>query len=310
MAATNVYYISGQLSLNGKTVTGKLDPIFQQPSPTPNNVSDQNGNFAIRFIGAPGVLSEFKFKGNFIEDPEEPVNNIFFNFKLPLIQAAQVTSVELVNLSNDQVLDTKTSSGASLTVNVTAPAAGANWSGTQNLTWTTSNDFALDTINVLFSQDGGANWDPIATGLTGVNSLAIDTKTLPNTTTAMFQVVASDGYNSGSANSGQFTINNPNPQPTVEITAPLDNLSTTPTNSVLLEGSGSDPTDGPLPDDHLFWYEGANVLGNGAQLTANLPNGAHTLTLKGVNTSGQTATATITILVGLDKQTFAPNVSR
>ena len=310
LALTNVYYVSGKVSLNGKTITGKLDPIWQLPTPNSLSVSDPNGNFAIRFMGGQGILSEFKFKGTFSDDIEEPVHNIFFNFKLPLIASAPVTSVELVDLSNNQALDTLTNSDAALTVSITAPAAGASWSGTQNLTWTTSNSAASDTFNVLFSSDGGASWDPIATGLSGVNSLAVDTKTLPNTTTAMFKIDATDGYNTAEADSGQFTINNPNPTPSVEITSPLTDLSATNTNSVLLEGSGSDPTDGPLPDDHLFWYEGATLLGNGAQLTVNLSAGIHTLTLQGVNTGGQTASANIRILVALDKQTFVPIVSR
>ena len=309
-AATPVYYLSGKLSLSGRIISGKLDPIWQLPSPSSPNASDPNGNFAIRFLNNGQTVSEFMFKAAFISDPEEPSNTIYFNFKLPLIVGSPVSSVELVNLSNGATLDTINAGSAPLTVDISAPAAAASWSGAQSLQWGTSNDAALDTFNVLFSSDGGINWDTLASGLNGVNGLAIDTRTLPNTSTALLKVVASDGYNTGEATSGQFTINNPNPKPSVQITAPLTNFSTTPTNSVLLEGSGNDPTDGPLADDHLYWYEGTTLMGNGGHLVVALPAGLHKLTLKGINTGGQSASASISILVGLDKQVFLPKISR
>ena len=309
-AATPVYYLSGKLSLNGNVVSGKLDPIWQLPSPSSTNASDPTGNFAIRFLNNSQTVSEFTFKAEFLSDPEEPSSDVYFNFKLPLIVAPPVSSVALVRLSDGAVLDSIDVASLPWTVDISAPETAASWSGTQSLQWSTSNNVSLDTFNVLFSSDGGVNWEPLATGLNGVNSLEIDTLTLPNTSTAVFKVVASDGYNTNEATTGQFTIDNPKPQPSVQITAPLSNFSTTPTNSVLLEGSGSDPTDGPLPDDHLYWYEGTTILGNGSHLVVDLPVGTHTLTLMGINTSGQSATASITILVGLDKQQFLPKVTR
>lgn len=304
----NVFYVTGSLheDKNTKAITGNLNPIFTGPG-----MADQSGkgNFSIQFLDAQGALvTGFTFPAQFIDDPEEPVDTVHFSFAIPqpIVIGAAVTKVVLMDNANQTTLDTIDVSQTALTVGITAPVAGANWSGTQTLQWTATNA-ANDTFNVFFSPDSGGSWQSVASGLHGVTSLSIDTTTLPNTTTGRLRVYASDGFNNAQADSANFTVNNAKP-PTVEILSPTPSSAVLPGEPFNLVGDGATATGTPLPEDHLVWQEGLTVLGSGRNVSASLAPGFHTLTLTGQDFAGLDSQANVKVFVGY--QTFISTVYR
>ena len=122
-----------------------------------------------------------------------------FTLKVPL--PAGATIAKIMKPPSGTPLATVTTSSAS--ASITAPAAGATWSGVQTIAWSGSaGGYAVD-----FSADNGATWIPLAIDL-DVTSLTIDTRGLPNTTQARVRVAASQGLTTATVVSGAFTVAN------------------------------------------------------------------------------------------------------
>ncbi len=314
----NHYYVTGSVSKDKTSgaLSGTLDPILVQPGvdnlPPPSNFD----NMVINFYGDKGtIIGSVPFFADFTDDPEEPVNTVYFNFSIPqILGPAGPAVITKVTLSNFIVigqapttdLSTINVSQTPLSVGITAPTTpGATLSGSQDLKWSVNNTLSDDTFSILFSNDTGASWSTLASGLHGVDTYTVDTTTLPNTSSpnfARFRVVGTDGFNNSTATTVNLIISNTGTKPTVHITSPLGQTPVSPIQTVTLQGNGSDPTDGTLPDDHLYWYDGAvkagNELGNGPSIDVNLSYGLHTIYLDGVNTEGTHSTTSIQILIG------------
>ena len=292
--------ISGKLTQDSKgAITGKLNPVLVQPGLLTQNPAQ--GRFAVRLLDPNGgQITGVMFNAEFIVDPEEPINNVFFNFTLPLPAGVplplNVADIVLVDTTTGATLDTIHVPAQTLSVSVTAPAAGATWSGTQTIQWTATNA-AADTFNIVFSHDNGATWDSVATGLAGVTSYAVDTTTLPNTTAGIFRVVGTDGFHTAQGDSGAITISNIL-LPTVELISPTVGQVVQTGTPVHLVGDASDVIDGVLPDDHLVWREGSTVLATGRDASVTLLPGWHTLILTASNSHGGSSDASVMVFVG------------
>jgi hypothetical protein len=220
---------------------------------------------------------------------------------------AGTAKVELVRLSDNTVLAAKNVSANPPAVSsVAAPVAA----GTNQLTlsWAANDpDGNALTFDILYSRDGGVTFQPVQFGATG-SSTTIDTSLLGGSTTALFQVIASDGVNTGYANSPQFTMA-PKP-PLVQILTPADGIHVHWGDMVNLSGSALDLQDGSLGGAKLVWSNQKGVLGTGALLsTDSLPVGANTITLQATNSKGQQGSALITVLVDDDLSVAGPNLS-
>jgi len=67
---------------------------------------------------------------------------------------------------------------------------------------------------------------------------------------------------------------------------------------VNLEGQATDAQDGTIADSGLSWSTAGRSLGTGSRISvADLPAGAHAITLTATSSLGITATVTVTILV-------------
>jgi hypothetical protein len=66
-----------------------------------------------------------------------------------------------------------------------------------------------------------------------------------------------------------------------------------------LLGYAEDPEDGILPDAALSWYSNRDgFLGTGGQVLVTLSYGQHVITLRTIDSDGNTATASVNVFVG------------
>jgi len=151
-------------------------------------------------------------------------------------------------------------------------------------------------FDIAYSRDNGATFQPVKFSVTG-NNTQVDTELLGGSGTAILRVTASDGVNSAYANSAPFVMSNKPPQP--YILTPANNTQVHYGQLVNFNGLALDVQDGLVAASGLTWKDaGDNVLGTGPTLsTSNLPVGANVITLQATNSVGQTANATVTVIV-------------
>ena len=129
-------------------------------------------------------------------------------------------------------------------------------------------------------------------------SYVVDVNIFAGSKDARFRVVATDGVNISMAESASVTI--PDKKPIAQIGNPTDGATFTPGNLVVMQGSALDFEDGRLSDEKLKWSsDRQGELGSGPSLPSNLLEpGAHVITLSVEDSSGQSASASVTIFVG------------
>jgi hypothetical protein len=151
-------------------------------------------------------------------------------------------------------------------------------------------------FDVAYSRDNGATFQPVATNLSG-SSAQIDTAQLGGSGTAILRVTASDGVNSAHADSAPFVMANKPPQP--YILTPADNTHVHYGQLVNFSGMALDAQDGTVDNTGLVWKDkDNNTLGNGSELSLDsLPVGSNVITLQATNSVGQSASASVTVIV-------------
>ena len=99
-----------------------------------------------------------------------------------------------------------------------------------------------------------------------------------------------------------------NQPPTVFITSPADGASFDSGDTILFEGTASDPEDGDLTGS-LAWTSSIDgPIGAGGSFSKALTDGNHTITASVTDSGGQTGSASISIMVG-DQPTEPTTVS-
>ncbi|MFO0597689.1 MAG: PKD domain-containing protein [Myxococcaceae bacterium] len=108
-----------------------------------------------------------------------------------------------------------------------------------------------------------------------------------------------DGGTDGGTTDGGTNPDGGNSDPTVVITSPTNNAFFDLGMPIPLNGSASDPEDGPLTGASLVWTsDRAGVLGTGGTLTFNnAALGAHRLVLTATDRNGASAIASVTVTV-------------
>jgi hypothetical protein len=265
------------------------------------------GNYAVELRNGEQILAthpfSISFKSEYSEHEghdgpghPEDLTQAHVSFIVPWIDGT--TSVALVH--DGQVLDQRAVSANAPTVTVTNPSAPAEWAAgtTQTLTWTgTDADGDALRYTVLFSHDGGATWSIMATELV-TPSLDIEVDAMAGTDDGRFRIVATDGINTGFAESAPVKI--PNKAPIAQISDPTNGRSFLPGALVVLQGAALDLEDGRLPDEALHWSsDKQGDLGVGPSLPVNnLEPGEHIITLSVQDSKGVAASATTKIWVG------------
>ena len=177
--------------------------------------------------------------------------------------------------------------------------------GLVSLGWNAS-DADLDslTYDVLYSVDGGFTFLPLQLGLADPTAV-LDFDSLPGGS-LVFRVVASDGVNTGYADSQAYFV--PSKAPEVTILNPPGGISIEYGQTLNLIGKAVDLQDGPLTSPFAFtWSNQWGDLGNGETLFIdNLPVGVNIISLTALNSQSMPGIASVTVTVGDDLQDPPP----
>lgn len=201
-----------------------------------------------------------------------------------------------------------TASANAPVVTLTSPAEGANLDdGPFMVTWDSSDaDGDPLSYSLLYSNDGGASWETLLTGLTD-EQVELDTDQLPGGS-AQLRVLVSDGLLSGQDTSGAFNV--PLHAPTASIIQPAQDQVFFPTQPVSMQASAYDLEDGSLEDAAFSWASSLDgQLGTGALFnTSLLSTGAHVISLTVTDSDGQSTVVERNIVVADEDYTEATNM--
>lgn len=223
------------------------------------------------------------------------VDLLFITELVPYVTGTAQVDIE----GPDGVLASVGAGAAEPTVTLTAPNAGETLDGdTITVSWT-AHDADGDPLafDVEYSPDDGATWQAVAQNVTG-NSVEISAANVPAGMQGRFRVWVTDGiHTAGDASDAPFTV--PNHAPTAEITAPDDGVTVVVSQTVGLVAYAYDSDTGAMDDGQLQWTSSIDgLLGSGDRLsTANLSEGAHTITLLADDGAGGVVSDTVEVTV-------------
>lgn len=294
-----VFYVSGWVKPDG---TGALDPVVQEQGIPSEGVRE--GEYSIQALGRKGeVLYNLPF-GVIFEDLEGGQRELVpFNFQIPYNDAA----VQIVLKRGETVLATREYSSNPPVINlIEPPAAQAVGAirGQITLQWEASDaDGDPISVDILYSPDNGQSWFPVASDIAG-NSYTVDTANLVGGEQAIFRVIASDGFRNDQDDL-DTPLNVADNPPLMTIIGPAQAAFGEP---LVYQGIGLDAEDGELPPDSLFWEIDGEPVDSGAQIEPLLAFGAHTLTLTGMDSFGNTGQVSLNIFIG--SRLYMPLIER
>lgn len=323
-ANEDVFDISGTINLDEKT--GKLMPVFRYQGTVTQEVKD--GEYAVELLNLESkVLATYGFKPTEIVPTvyvkptllsrilkilckTKMLENLFgslcsansqqktgvFGVRIPA--QSGVTKISLKYGSRR--LEELGPGPQSPTVRFEPVSLGKlPTTGEFRLSWS-ANDLDGDRLyyRVLFSEDNKKTWKIVSSGVPHP-SFSWDVSRLRQSNVIFFQVLASDGVNTGSDIIGPFSSSSK--LPIAEIITPKNGESVNSGRPVIFLGSGSDPEeDSTIPDDRLIWsssVDGTLGYGQTLQLDKGLSKGNHQITLKVKDKDGNESSTTVNITV-------------
>jgi len=149
--------------------------------------------------------------------------------------------------------------------------------------------------DVLYGYNEGNYWKPLALGQTTSSFVLENTADLPGTDSAVFRVLASDGLNTGQADSDSFKVSNKPPRAIIH--SPADGAVLVQGRTAILMGSGNDREDGPMTGESLKWRSSRDGdLGVGKELgIRTLSSGTHIISMVTEDNGGLRAEAKVKI---------------
>ncbi len=275
----------------------RLDNVVNVPALVP-------GAYKFRLLNAANaILADIAFTPSAMPDSTDLAFAQVVNF------AAGTRTVQVLQGSNNQVMASfLVSPSVPVVSNVALQSPPNPVSGVVTLNWAASDaDNDLLTYDIAFSRDGGQTFQPVANNLS-VKTAQIDSAKLGGSGSAMLRVTASDGVNTGFANSAVFTMGNKPPQPLILDPAPFTHVHYG--QLVNFSGFATDVQDGLVAAAGLTWMNAANQsLGSGPTLSLDdLPVGANRITLQATNSVQLTSSAVVTVTVDDDLNLPGPTL--
>lgn len=276
----------------------RLDSVTHIPALTP-------GEYALRLLDAGnGELASYAFTPRL--EPETDI--LGFSQVIDFVPGTR--SVQIVRTVDSQVLGTKAvSANAPVVSNVALQGAPDPVDGIVTLAWNASDaDGGALTFDIAYSGDNGVNFQPVTINTSG-NNAQIDTNLLGGSSTAVLRVTASDGVNSGFADSASFVMADKKPHPM--ITSPEDNLHIHYGQLVNFSGLALDAQDSLVAESGLTWRDSdGNLLGSGGLLSLDsLPVGSNVITLEATNSKNLTESTSVTVIVDDDLSLPGPTLT-
>ena len=264
------------------------------------------GGYSIRLLNASNTaLSDYPFAPESETMGEADSGLLSFGHIITFAVGTRV--VQVVRTSDGQVLaSANVSANMPVVSNVTLQGAPNPVTGTVTLNWNASDaDGGVLHYDVLYSHDGGSSWVTAQSNLSNA-SAAIDTSTLGGGT-AQFRVIASDGANTGHGDSAPFMM--ANKPPIAMILTPGETHHIHYGQLVNFSGAALDWQEGGVTGSGLVWTTNTGVLGTGEQVSSDsLPVGTNVITLTATNAAGQSAIATVTVIVDDDLNLLGPTL--
>ena len=256
-------------------------------------------NFVLQALDQKGdVLQAVQFALQPGQDEGE-VTNLSADFNVSLNANPAISSLLLSY--DGTLLATLTAGATAPTVALTSPNGGQTFgSGPINIAWTAS-DAGGETLSytIEYSADNGNTWQTLAVDWPE-QSFVVNGAQLPATTQGLISVIASDGFNTATAQSAApFTVQ-PH-APLIVITSPMSNSVVIGDQQLFLDATVEDMQDGILSGTNVQWFSDRDAaLGAGAVVhfaAQSLSEGPHTITVIATDSAGLTTSATTRLLV-------------
>lgn len=293
----NFLVVRGTVDFNAGT--GEFIPVLSVASGVPPPGPAPGTNFWITAFDATGAVVQkvlFDLEPSIVEEGDA---NQTGDFVVPIAADPAIHTLKLYY--QGQLLATVTASAHPPVIALAAPNGGETYGGGPiNVTWTASDpDGDALSYTIQFSSDGGASWDTLIVDWPQ-QSVTLNSGELAATRSGLIRVMASDGFNTVSAQSATtFTIQ-PH-APVVTINAPLAGSTVIGDQQLFLDSSAVDMQDGLLAGTNVVWKSSLDgALGAGSVITfnaRNLTEGNHILTVTAVDSFGLTNSATTRVLV-------------
>jgi hypothetical protein len=265
------------------------------------------GDYSIRLFNAANAqLADYPFTPA-SDSSENQIGALGFSQVVSFV--AGTRQVKIIRLSDGKVLtSTAISANPPVVSNVALLGAPNPVAGTVTLGWSASDpDGDSLTFDIFYSRDGGATWQPVRSGV-AAPSVTIDSAQLGGSGNAILRVVASDGANTGQADSAPFTVAAKPPTPM--ILTPGNGTHIHYGQLVNFSGAAIDLQDGGVTGAGLVWSTPAGTLGTGEQISStSLPVGANVITLTATNSASLSASTTVTVIVDDDLGQPGPTLS-
>ena len=275
--------VQGEIRPSTDAVT--LAPCLRL-SNIPESLEPPASPYAVELRGAGDVLLERRLFEPVLDteavEGEDPLAT--FDVVLPWTAATR----RVVIVKGASVIASRAVSTNPPTVQLLAPNGPLVPPGTDLTVEWTGSDADGDPLvyTLLYSTDGGAQWEPLDAGLT-VTQVDIPLGSLRGGNAALFRVLASDGVHTAS-DDGDFPMVIPNRSPTVRILSPVDGTIVSSDQAVILECEAYDVEDGPLSDGSIAWSSDVvRSFGSGAKVTVSgLSPGVHVIHVEATDSGG------------------------
>ncbi len=307
------------LTVDNPTVTnsesGKLGNLYKVDSGFYLTLPE--GDYAVELRGGQQVLATHPFTVSFeseyhnggeghthgagsteeVFDPN-PTDRVDITLVAPWVEGT--TSIALT-YKKDTLLDERPLSGNPPTVVISEPTQQSVWNEgeTGKLSWKGDDPDPNTTLHyaVFYSHNAGQSWQLLASELSE-SSLGLAVDSLAGGVDTRFRVVATDGVNTGMAET-PAAIQVPNKKPMPVLLEPGAGLFA-PDVVVVLRGSATDLEDGSIAEDKLIWSSNVQgELGRGYEVAINnLTPGPHTLTLTATDSQGSSGSVSVSVFIG------------
>jgi hypothetical protein len=292
--------------------TAQLLALYRLPN-LPLNAPTPGDDWAILLLDGEGrALASYPFTPLEDTDPEggdlkgtiqEVVPWVNGTTRVVIAYRGQSVAVRAVSANAPEVTLLSPNGGERLTVvgqasGLTSAGGSPALQSEVTVRWASKdNDGDALSYILLYSADGGANWQTVAVGVEG-NELVVPLDDLPGSENALFRVIASDGVNTAQDDSdAAFSVAAKPPQAFIISPLPLESLAADA--PLTLFGDAYDLEDGDLPDPAFAWSSNlSGELGLGRQINLEgLAPGLHTITLTVKDSSDMTGSATVQVSV-------------
>jgi hypothetical protein len=292
--------VAGQFWQVSGTIAGSsvvFDPLFELP--VQGDTTTETGTYSIEVQngGGTALFTRLFTPSEIVSDPApgSPTttssDTSAFSETIPVASGAAAIVVKDASKSE---IGRISLSGTPPAVTLNQPASTE--SGSQPITWSVTGPSSYWS-KLLYSADNGANWS-LVSDEHGKTSQQVNFDMLPGSSQALLQVLVSDGVNTGSATSANFSV--PKKKPSIiRIDSPAVDYAQPAANVLYMSGSVFDVDDGVLSGSTLVWSDSAQgTLGTGSPFSMKLKPGKHTITLTGTDSDGNALATSVDVTLG------------